>query len=167
MKAKSTALAALVVVAAIAATAPQVRADDESGRGRVAIVGSWAETQTVVGGPSFLTLNTYGVEGVLISSAQGGVVTTGPFASSATPAQGQWIYQGGRTFSTTTVSIGSDLADSHLLYVLRIRATVTVDVSGNTYHAVGRTEVLDAAGNILFAFDSTNEGRRINVEPLN
>jgi hypothetical protein len=166
MRAKLTALTALIMVAAIGGTAIQAREDEEWGRSRLGIVGSWTETQTPAGGRSFVTLNTYGGEGVLISSAQGGVITTGPFASSATPAQGQWIHRDGRTFSTTMVSFGSDLTDGHLLYVLRIRSTVTVDVSGDTYHAVGRTDIFDGAGNFLFAFDSTSEGHRINVEPL-
>jgi hypothetical protein len=165
MKAKTTALAALAVVAAIAGTATRARADEEAARGRLAIVGSW--TETPMSGPSFLTLNSYGADGVLISSAQGPTITAGPFASSFTPAQGQWIYRGGRTFSTTAVTLGSDLTDGHLLFVLRIRSTVTVDASGNAYHAVGRTEAFDGAGTLLFAFDSASEGHRINVEPLN
>jgi hypothetical protein len=154
-----------VFVVSVAGTATQVRADGDAGRGKVAIAGSWLETPA--GGPSFMTLNTYGADGTLISSAQGGVMTAGPFASSFTPAHGQWIYRGGHTFSTTAVTLGSDLADGHLLYVLRIRSTVTLDDSADTYHSQGRTEAFDGAGHFLFGFDSTTEGRRIDVEPLN
>jgi len=158
-----TALMALTTT--MAGTASQ-GGGEESGRSRLAITGSWLETFAPAGGSPFNAVETYGADGGWISSAQGAVVTGPPLPASFTPAQGQWTHQGGRTFSTTAVSIGSDLTDGHLLFLLKVRQTVTLDRGGNAYRSVFRTDVFDPDGNLLFEVEGTSEARRINVERL-
>lgn len=147
-------------------TASQDRGAEQSERRTPAITGSWLETFAPAGGSPFKAVETFGADGVWISSAQGAVITAPPFPASFTPAQGQWTHQGGRTFSTTAVSIGSDVTDGHLLFLLKVRQTVTLNRSGNAYRSVFRTEVFDPAGNLLFVVEGTSEARRISVEPL-
>src|SRR5262245_49484033 len=157
--------AAMVLTTSMVGTASQDRAGDG---GRLSIAGSWAETVTLAGGASFRALDTFGEGGDWIGSAQGSVVT-GPFPvpSAFTAGQGQWIHPGGRTFSTTALSLASDLTDGHLLFVFKIRQTVTLNGSGNGYRSVIKLEIFDPAGNPLAAIDGTTEARRIRVEPLN
>jgi len=159
-----TALIALTTT--MVGTASQDRAAEPSERRTLALTGSWLETFTPAGGSPFKAVETYGADGGWISSAQGAVVTGPPLPASFTPAQGQWTYQGGRTFSTTAVSIGSDLTDGHLLFLLKVRQTVTLNRGGNAYRSVFRVEVFDPAGNLLFIVEGTSEARRIGVEPL-
>ena len=163
--------AAMVLTTTIVGSASQERAAEESERSGPAITGSWLETFTPAGGSQFtpfMALDTYGEDGVWIGSAQGAVVT-GPFPvpSSYTPAHGQWTHRGGRTFSTTSVSLGSDLFDGHLLVFFKVRQTVTLNRRGDAYRSIVRFEISDPAGNLLFALDGTSEARRISVEPLN
>jgi hypothetical protein len=160
------ATAVITLMTTMAGTASQDRAADESERSTPAITGSWLETYTPAVGAPFKAVNTYGEDGVWISSAQGAVVTGPPFPSSFTPAQGQWTHRGGRTFSTTAVSIGSDVTDGRLLFLLKVRQTVTLNRRGNAYRSVFKTEVFDPEGNLLFAVEGTSEARRISVEPL-
>ena len=142
------------------------RGAEPSERRAPAITGSWLETFAPAGGAPFKAVETFGADGVWISSAQGAVITSPPSPASFTPAPGQWTYQGGRTFSTTAVSIGSDVTDGRLLLLLRVRQTVTLNRSGNAYSSVFRTEGFDPAGNLLFVVEGTSEARRIGVEPL-
>jgi hypothetical protein len=158
-----TALIALTTT--MAGTASQDRAAEQSERRTPSITGSWLETFAPAGGSPFKAVETFGADGVWISSAQGAVTTGPPFPASFTPAQGQWTHQGGRTFSTTAVSVGSDVTDGHLLFLLKVRP-VTLNRSGNAYRSVFRTEVFDPAGNLLFVVEGTSEARRISVEPL-
>jgi hypothetical protein len=160
-----TALMALTTT--VIGAADQDRGAEEPWRSGPTITGSWLETITPNGGSPFSALDTYGEDGVWISSAQGGVITGPPSPASFTPAQGQWTPRGGRTFSTTAVSLGSDLTDGHLLVVFKIRQTVTLNRSGNAYRSVFRYEILDPAGNLLFVLEGTSEAHRIGVEPLN
>lgn len=157
---------AMVLMTTMVGTASQDRAANESERATPAITGSWLETYTPAGGSPFKAVNTYGEDGVWISSAQGAVVTGPPFPASFTPAQGQWTHRGGRTFSTTAVSIGSDVTDGHLLFLLKVRQTVTLNRRGTAYRSVFKTEAFDPDGNLLFAIEGTSEARRISVEPL-
>jgi hypothetical protein len=160
-----TALMALTTT--MVGTASQERPADESER-RPAITGSWAETVTLAGGSGFKALWTYGEGGDVVASSQGNVVTGPfPFPAAYTPAHGQWTYQGGRTFSTTAVSLASDLYDGHLLIVFKIQQTVTLNRAGNAYRAAFKYEITDPAGNVLFVLEGTTEARRISVEPLN
>jgi hypothetical protein len=159
--------AMMVLTTSIVGAASQDRTAEESERSRPTITGSWLVTITFTGG-SFKTLETYGEDGALVLNSQGSVITGPyPFPHSVTAVHGRWKHRGGRTFSTTGLQIGSDLNDGHLLFVLKVRQTVTVNRSGNAYHAVFTAEFSDPAGNLLFAFEGTSEARRIRVEPLN
>jgi hypothetical protein len=164
--------AAMVLATTMSATASQEwaasqeRAGETREQGRPAIVGSWAETVTPRGGLPFSVLQTYGGDGMWISSAQGNVTTGPPFPAAFTAGHGQWIHREGRTFSATAISIGSSVTNGQLLVIFKIRQTVTLNRSGDAYRGVIRVEASDPGGNLLFAFDGTNEARRIDVEPL-
>lgn len=160
-----TALIALTTT--IAGTASQDRPGEVSDWGRPAITGSWLETISPAGGPSFKALATYGQDGGFLTSVQGNV-NTGPFPFPAayTAGQGQWIDHGRRTFSTTAMQLVSDPNDGHLLFVNTIRQTVTLNRLGDAYRAVFRVEFTDPAGNLAFALEGTTEAKRIKVEPL-
>ena len=155
-----TALMALTTT--MSGTAGQDRASEQLDRKTPTITESWLETFALAGGSPFKAVETFGADGVWISSAQGAVTTAAPLPASFTPAHGQWTHQGGRTFSTTAVSIGSDVTDGHLLFLLKVRQTVTLNRSGNAYRSV----FSDPAGNLLFAVEGTSEAGRISVEPL-
>jgi hypothetical protein len=159
-----TALIALTTT--MIGTASQDGAANKSERSTRSLTGSWLETFTPAGGSPFKAVETYGADGGWISSAQGAVVTGPPLPASFTPAQGQWTHQGGRIFSTTAVSIGSDLIDGHLLFLLKVRQTVTLNKRGDAYSSVFKTEVFDPDGNLLFMVEGTSEAHRISVEPL-
>jgi hypothetical protein len=132
-----TALIALTT--SIAGTASQDRPGEVSGGSRQAIAGSWLETISPAAGPSFKALATYGEDGALVSSVQGSVITGPfPFPASYTASHGQWVHQGTRTFSTTAKQLVSDLNDGHLLFVTKLRQTVTLNRSGDAYRAVFR-----------------------------
>jgi hypothetical protein len=160
--------AMMVLTTSIVGAAGQDRTAEESERSRPTITGSWLETITLPGGQSFKTLGTYGEDGALVVNSQGSVITGPfPFPHSVTALHGQWKHRDGRTFSTTAVQIGSDLNDGHLLFVLKVRQTVTVNRSGNAYQAVFKAEYFDAGGNLFLAFEGTSAARRIRVEALN
>lgn len=158
---------AMVLMTTMVGAASQDGASGKLERSRPAITGGWAETVTPTGGSPFRTLWTYGEGGDAVGSSQGNV-TTGPFPfpTAYTPAHGQWTHLGGRTFSTTAVSLGSDPYDGHLLVVFKVQQTVTLNRSGNAYHAVFRYEISDPDGNVLFVLKGTSDARRISVEPL-
>ena len=161
------AAALMVLAATIGATATQDAPFGEQGRDRPDLTGSWQETVTLVGGAPFSALLTFGEAGTLLASYQGSVITGPfPFPASYSPGHGQWTRRRAGTFSTTVVQMVSDLTDGHLLFINKVRQTVTIGRSGNTYRSVTRAEFYDPAGNLVFAFDGTTQGRRIGVEPL-
>ena len=139
---------------------------EDTSRSVDAIVGSWVEMTTVTGGPPpFAGLLTFGADGTLVTSYQGSVTTSGPFQASFTPGQGEWIREGGRTYSTTAVQVVSGL-DGSLWFTNTLRQRITLSRAKDTYRSVVRAEFRDPAGNLVFAMEGTTEGRRIHVDPL-
>jgi hypothetical protein len=128
------------------------------------IVGSWAETVTVTGGPTFKSLVTYTGDGTLVSNDQGSVVTDPSFPHVFSAGHGIWVHGGTRTFTLTSLQLVSDL-NGGLLFVNKIRQTVKLSRSRNTYRAVWTAEFTDPAGNAVASFEGTSEGRRIMAEP--
>ena len=134
-----------------------------------AIVGSWLDTVTVTDGPTFKSLSTYTEDGSVVFNDQGSVLTEPPFPRVFSAGHGVWVHQGGRTFSTTTLQLISDLKGDgvgNLLAVLKLRATITLNESGDSYSAVFKAEFNDPAGNLIASFEGTTEGQRIKAEPL-
>jgi hypothetical protein len=134
-------------------------------RRKAAVVGSWLDTVAVAGGPTFKSLSTYAADGSWVSSDQGSVITEPPFPHVFSAGHGVWVHLGGRAFSLTALQLISDLKGD-LLFTNKIRQTVTLDASGDAYSAVWRSEFRDPAGNLVFSFEGTTEGRRIKPEPL-
>lgn len=137
---------------------------DNSASTKKAIVGSWIETVTFSGPgapPPLKSLVTFSADGTLTVADQGNVNLSGGTVFSA--GHGSWVAQGERTFSWTVIELISDL-DGNLIGTLKVRGTYTVDDAGNSYAGVFKAEV-DIFGSVL-SVDGTNEGARIQVEPL-
>jgi len=138
---------------------------DISTRNKRALVGSWLDTVTVTGGPTFRSLATYADDGVLTGDDQGSVVTAPPFPNVGSTHHGVWVHQDGRTFSTTFLSMISDL-NGNLVYLNKVRETITMSKSGNAYHGVWKGELSNPAGTLVIPYEGTVASRRIQVEPL-
>lgn len=149
-----------------AETAPAVREADQGGPPKKkAIVGSWLETVTFSGGarPPLKSINTFIEDGNLVVADQGNVTTEPPAVFSA--GHGAWVHLGGRTFAWTVLELISDL-NGNLFGTLKVRGQYTVNKSGNSYSGQFKAEITDTAGNLIFSIEGTNEGQRIQVEPL-
>ena len=153
------------MVEAAAASLTQ-EADQGGPPERQAIVGSWLETVTFSGGvrPPLKSLVTFFADGNHVVADQGNVTTEPPTVFSA--GHGPWVHLGGRTFAWTVLELISDL-NGNLLATLKVRGQYIVNESGNSYTGHFKAEVSDTAGHLLFSVEGTNEGQRIQVEPLN
>jgi len=137
---------------------------DNSASTKKAIVGAWIETVTFAGPgapPPLKSLVTFSADGTLMVADQGNVNTSAGTVFSA--GHGSWVAQGERTFSWTVVELISDL-NGNLMGTLKVRGTYTVDEAGNAYAGVFNAEV-NIFGSV-FSIEGTNEGARIQVEPL-
>jgi hypothetical protein len=155
----------LVCVSLTAVAEARQGREGEPFRGGEGIVGSWLETTTVTGGPIFNGLVTFNADGTLVSSYQGNVNTGGPLPTSFTASHGQWVHDGGRTYSTTSVQLVSDFF-GNLLFVNTLRQRITISKSRDRYRSVVRAEFQDPAGHLLFASEGSTEGLRVHVKPL-
>ncbi len=136
----------------------------DQGPKKEAIVGSWLETVTFSGGgapPPLKSLVTFIADGILVVADQGNVTTETVFSA----GHGAWVHLGGRTFAWTVLELISDL-NGNLLGTLKVRGEYTVNESGNSYSGQFKAEIADTAGNLIFSVEGTNEGHRIQVEPL-
>ena len=138
---------------------------DLSTRNNSTVVGSWLETVTVSGGPTFKSLVTYTADGAFVSHDQGSVVTDPLFPHVYSASHGVWVHQGNRTFTTTFLQLISDL-NGALLYVNSVRETVTLSKARDAYRVVWMAEFTDPAGNPIASFEGTSEGQRIKARPL-
>jgi len=174
---RATCIAGLMVMAAAIAQAqtavgvPDMAAAQGSSPGGLvdlsrrhddAIVGSWLETISVTGGPTFKSLSTFTSDGAFISHDQGSVITDPAFPHVFSSGHGAWAHQGGRTFTTTFLQLISDLSGG-LLYVNTVRQTVSLSTSRDAFRVVWTAEFTDAAGNPVASFQGTSEGRRIKA----
>ena len=153
--------------AMVEATAASLAQEADQGGlpNKKAIVGSWLETVTFSGGarPPLKSLNTFIEDGNLVVADQGNVTTEPPAVFSA--GHGAWVHLRGRTFAWTVLELISDL-NGNLFGTLKVRGQYTVNKSGNSYSGQFKAEITDTAGNLIFSFEGTNEGQRIQVEPL-
>ena len=130
------------------------------------IVGSWLETVTVSseGTPrQFKSLGTYTEDGNVVVADQGNDTTVLPFVFS--PGHGAWVHLHGRTFRWTVIELVTDLS-GNLVARLKVRGEHTVNGSGNEYTGQFRGDLFDPVGNLISSFAGTNQGQRIQVEPL-
>ena len=132
---------------------------------KLAIVGTWLETVTFSGGgaPPLKSLGTYTEDGSVVVADQGNDTTVLPFVFS--PGHGSWVHLEGRTFAWTVIELITDLT-GNLIGTLKVRGEYTVNESGNEYTGQFRAELFDPLGNLFDSVDGTNEGQRIQVEPL-
>lgn len=130
------------------------------------IVGSWSETVTFSGAgapPPFRSLGTYTEDGNVVVADQGKDTTVLPFVFS--PGHGAWVHLHGRKFAWTVFELVTDIS-GNLVAILKVRGEHTVNVSGNAYTGQFRSELFDPVGNLISSFEGTNQGQRIQVEPL-
>jgi hypothetical protein len=129
------------------------------------IIGSWMETVTlsVPGNPSFKSLNTFTADGGLIVADQGNVNLGANTLYSA--GHGSWVALEGRTVAWTILELVADL-NGNPMGLLKVSGRYTVDESGNSYSGNFKAEQVDVVGNLVFSVEGTNEGHRIDVEPL-
>ena len=131
-----------------------------------AIVGTWLETVTFSGEgapPPLKSLGTYTEDGNIIVADQGNDTTALPFVFS--PGHGAWVHLNGRTFAWTVIEMVTDLS-GNLIAILKVRGEHTVNESGNEYTGQFRAEIFDLVGNLISSVEGTNQGQRIQVEPL-
>jgi hypothetical protein len=138
---------------------------DRSTRDHSTIVGSWLETVTVAGGPTFKSLATFTNDGGFVSHDQGSVVTDPPFPHVFSGSHGVWSHQGGRAFTATFVQLISDLSGA-LLYVNTVQESVTLSKSRDAYRVAWKADFTDPDGNPIVSFEGTSDGRRIKAAPL-
>jgi hypothetical protein len=130
------------------------------------IVGSWSETVTFSGAgapPPFKSLGTYTEDGNVVVADQGNDTTVLPFVFS--PGHGSWVHLDGRTFAWTVIELVTDLS-GNLVAILKVRGEHTVNELGNGYTGQFRAELFDPFGNLFDSSVGTNQGQRIQVEPL-
>lgn len=140
-------------------------AENNSSPTKKAIVGSWMETVTisVPGNPSFQSLSTYTEDGGLVVMDAGNVNVAAGTVYSA--GHGCWVAREGRTIDWTVMELVSDL-NGNLIGTLKVRGRYTIDESGNSYTGNFLAEQVDTNGALVFSVEGTNEGHRIQVEPL-
>jgi hypothetical protein len=130
-----------------------------------AIVGSWLDTVTITGGPTFKSLSTFTGSGSVLLSTQVDVITEPPISRVLSPGHGVWVYEGRHTFSRTHLQLFNDLR-GNLVGIIKVQATITLDQSGDAYSAVLKARLTDPAGNVIGSSEGTIEGQRIKAEPL-
>ena len=131
-----------------------------------AIVGTWIETVTISGEgapPPFQSLGTFTADGSLVVADQGNVTLEPPIVFS--PGHGAWVHLEGRTFAWTVLELVSDLYGNRL-GTLKIRGQYTINEAGDEYTGQFIAELVDTSGILIFSVEGTNEGHRIQVEPL-
>jgi hypothetical protein len=81
--------------------------------------------------------------------------------------RGGWVRTGENEFAVAhyAVLIGS-ISDPQFQGTYRTRQKLTTDATGDHFSGIGHVEIFDPAGNLVFTFDGTIQGRRIEVEPL-
>jgi hypothetical protein len=130
------------------------------------IVGTWIETVTFSGvgaPPPFRSLGTYTEDGNIVVADQGNDTTVLPFVFS--PGHGAWVHKDGRTFAWTVIELVTDLS-GNLVAILKVRGEHTTNEPGNEYTGQFRAELFDPVGNLISSVEGTNQGQRIQVEPL-
>jgi hypothetical protein len=148
-----------------AAASPNTNGDVAAAPNKKVLVGSWLETVTFppeTGRPSLKSLGTFHADGTMMCSDQGGVTTTPP-PSVYSSCHGVWTHLYKRTFAYTSLVLISDLS-GNLAGYLKVRGVYTVSPSGNHYTGTSFAQVLDPDGNVLFAVNVTNAGRRIQID---
>jgi hypothetical protein len=96
----------------------------------------------------------------VVGAAQGDVQA--PVVHST--AHGAWVHPGGRTFAFTLLQIFYTPSGGNLLGLFKVRATLTLDHSGNEWSGPVKFEVFDPAGNLVFSGEGALQAQRIKVE---
>jgi hypothetical protein len=128
--------------------------------GATGIEGSWMVTinlaSSALGPPKFSALITYGVGRGLVET------DTAPpnmFTATASPGHGAWQLVGSR-HTLTIVKFRFDNS-GNLIGTVRLTETLTLSASRDLYSGVGKLDVFDLNGNLLFSTNFTSQATRI------
>lgn len=159
-------LALLVMVP----TLLQPAASRAQGTEQQPLAGSWMITVNATSGGedfSFKSLATFTADGSYVGTTQGDtILNASPGALPITsPQHGTWTSLGNATYALTFMAILTDL-QGNFGATLKVRQTINLNQTGDTWSGPFRAEYFDANGNVIFTFSGTMQATRINVEPL-
>jgi hypothetical protein len=132
-----------------------------------ALLGTWLvqvslDPATVPPGTAlnFTEIDTYGAGGGFVES------NSGP-AAGGPPGQGNWVRTGHREFALTQLRLGFDAAN-HYTGINKIRASLTLNKSGDEFTANSQVDIFLPDGTLLPIHPAaTAHGTRVPIEPLN
>jgi hypothetical protein len=130
--------------------------------------GTWIGTLTVTGAtlPTGVKLPPAALpppsQGLHTFTSNGGLISTGALTPGT--QQGTWIQTGDRTFNLTGVSFSFDSKDQPA-GMAKESETITVNETFDAFTGIGKDDVFDAAGKLMFTGTATLQGTRLRVEP--
>lgn len=144
-----------VLFTATIAAFTQSSAEDPGGTTAPELEASWQVTVTPVGVPiaPFLTYSTFARGGTFLESAQ----------PRQGPGHGVWRRMGDREFGITFEKILFS-AEGNFAGTLRVRETIRLTASGDSYAGDGTADVFDPAGRLVASFCARTQAKRITVE---
>lgn len=129
---------------------------------KTAIVGSWLGTSSE-GNRVILTFNS---DGTLHGTVQGAVSTIPDFGV-LTSGHGVWEHLGGRQFGFTAVSVNYDINTGAYMGMLKARALLTLNGTGNQMTGADKVEIFGPDGELVFSVSGNTTFARIEFEPFN
>ena len=118
-------------------------------------------TQTVSQAP-FNTVETFHSDGTFAEdSLLDYIPPQGP------PGRGLWAKTGEGEFSVTHygVIVGA-ISDAQLQGTYRVRSKLATNQTGDQFSGIGKIEIFDPSGNLVFSVDAPVTARRATLEPL-
>jgi len=155
------AITLIAVTAMLALGAASASADDDHGKKKSALVGSWLVTlDRGPALPPLKSLQTFTRGHSVVEIANAG-------ATVRSPSHGAWEHVDGPLYAMTIVFFRYDPQTGAYLGTHKIRSTIRVAPDGQSFTAVAVSELRDADGNLVPAnIRSTGVGERINVERI-
>jgi hypothetical protein len=137
-------------------------------------VGAWAIVAHIAGQPDDFSLATIHSDGTLVASDPPMILETTPSGvlsrTFASAGHGVWVKQAGslpgdRSYSLTFIEMSTGDAGGTPSLV-KIRATITLSETGDTFSGPFAYSVAATDGRVLYSGQGTVDARRIGVEPL-
>ena len=149
----------------------QTQADEASVNSKVSnagdLTGSWMGVVTAGPGgpPPFRVLMNFTKDGGFVASGDGDVGVT----QSGSPQYGVWERIGGRNsrrFALTFLQLYYSNSNSNSQGLGKIRQTIILSRSGDTWQGPGRVDIFAPDGTLVFSGTATATATRIPSEPL-
>ena len=166
---RSAALLLLAMVAALAISRHSSWGQAKQAAVSSTLEGTWTGTLTVTGAilPTGVKLPAAALpppfQGLHTFTSNGGLISTG--ALDPGTQQGTWVQTGDRTFSLTGVSFSFD-SKGQPAGMAKESETITVNETFDAFTGIGKDDVFDGAGKLMFTGTATVQGTRLRVEPL-